>query len=435
MARALFPCLGPVRRLGSRGAQLGSLLFALAVWPVATAVGSNADAETVHHAAIVIDGHLDLPADHADPAWDGSADSRAQIDLPKMARGGVDAAVFALFAWQQADTPAEDARAVATGRVKLEAVERMVARNPTQIGIARSADELVAHAMAGRRSAVLSVLNATVLGRDAELLNTYHARGLRQVGFVHAGHNAFADSSRPMAKNGDSDRRWGGLSPRGRQLVSELNALGIIVDVSQLSAEAQRETVALSRAPVVASHSAVRARVDAPRNLTDDELRLIARSGGASSAGGVINVVAFSAYLRAAPAEHLADLQRLREKYQAPDDAAVAKLPEAARNAYNAEYFALLRALPRATVADLVDAIDHVVRIVGVGHVGIATDFEHAGGVAGFANVAEAPNVTRELIARGYTPTQIQQIWGGNWLRLWREVESRRQPAPPDQKE
>jgi Membrane dipeptidase (Peptidase family M19) len=209
---------------------------------------------------------------------------------------------------------------------------------------------------------VLSVLNATVLGRDAELLDTYHARGLRQVGFVHAGHNAFADSSRPMAKNGDSDRRWGGLSPRGRQLLGALNALGIIVDVSQLSAEAQRETIALSRAPVVASHSAVRARVDAPRNLTDDELRLIAGSGGASSAGGVINVVAFSAYLRAPPPGHLADLQRLREKYQAPDDAAVAKLPEAVRNAYNAEYFALLRALPRATVADLVDAIDHVVR-------------------------------------------------------------------------
>jgi len=413
------------------GARLATLVFALAFWPVANAGGAEADAGVVHAAAIVIDGHLDLPADHADPAWNGAADGRAQVDLPKMERGGVDAAVFSLFAWQQADTPEEDAKAVATGRAKLEAIERMVANDPARVGLARSADELEAHARAGRRSVLLSVLNATVLGREAELLTAYHLRGLRQVGFVHAGHNAFADSSRPMAKNGDAATRWGGLSPRGRRLVGELNDLGIIVDVSQLSSEAQRETIALSRAPVVASHSAVRARVDAPRNLTDDELRLIAQSGGAASQGGVINVVAFSAYLRAAPAQHTIDLQRLRDKYQAPDDAAVAKLPEAARNAYNAEYFALLRALPRATVADLVDAIDHVVRIVGVGHVGIATDFEHAGGVAGFSNASEAPNVTRELLARGYTPAQIAQIWGGNWLRLWREVESTRRAAPP----
>lgn len=414
-------------------ARLASLVFALACWPVANAGGGEAVAEAVHAAAIVIDGHLDMPADHADPAWDGAADGRAQIDLPKMERGGVDAAVFALFAWQQADTPDEDAKAVATGRTKLEAIERMVARNPARVGLARSADELLTSASSGRRSVVLSVLNATVLGRDAELLDAYHARGLRQVGFVHAGHNVFADSSRPMAKNGDTAARWGGLSPRGRRLVGELNDLGIILDVSQLSSEAMRETIALSRAPVVASHSAVRARVDAPRNLTDDELRLIAQSGGTS--GGVINVVAFSAYLRNPPAEHLVDLQRLRDKYQAPDDAAVARLPEPARNAYNAEYFALLRSLPRATVADLVDAIDHVARVVGIQHVGIATDFEHAGGVVGFANAAEAPTVTRELLARGYTAAQIDGIWGGNWLRLWRDVESRRRPLPPAQNE
>lgn len=421
------------------GARLASLAFALACWPVADAGGVPEDAEAaaqaVHAAAIVIDGHLDLPADHVDPAWDGAADGRAQIDLPKMERGGLDAAVIALFAWQQADTPEEDAKAVATGRAKLEAVERMVARSPARIGLARSADELEAQAAAGRRAAVLSVLNATVLGRDAELLDAYYARGLRQVGFVHAGHNAFADSSRPMAKNGDAEIRWGGLSPRGRRLVGELNDLGVIVDVSQLSSAAQRETIALSRTPVVASHSAVRARVDAPRNLTDDELRLIARSGGPASAGGVVNVVAFSAYLRTPPPDHAADLQRLRDKYQAPDDVALAKLPDAARNAYNAEYFALLRALPRATVSDLVDSIDHVVRIVGVEHVGIATDFEHAGGVVGFANAGEAPNVTRELLARGYTAPQIDRIWGGNWLRLWREIESQRRPAPGAQKE
>ena len=132
------------------GARLATLVFALAFWPVANAGGAEADAGVVHAAAIVIDGHLDLPADHADPAWNGAADGRAQVDLPKMERGGVDAAVFSLFAWQQADTPEEDAKAVATGRAKLEAIERMVADDPARVGLARSADELEAHARAGQ---------------------------------------------------------------------------------------------------------------------------------------------------------------------------------------------------------------------------------------------------------------------------------------------
>lgn len=370
-----------------------------------------------HTAALVIDAHCDLPPGFATEKNDPGVDGPSQLDLPKLERGGVDAVVLAVFAWQQARTPEQDAVAMATGREKLEAIRRAADRYPTRIAIARSADDVAKLAAAGRRAAVIGVLNATVLGAGAERLDEYYAAGMRQLGFVHAGHNAYADSSRPMARNGDAASLWGGLSPLGRSLVPRLNDLGVILDVSQLSSAALAEVLALSRAPVIASHSAVRSRVDVPRNLTDDEIRAIA------ARGGVVHVVAFSSYLRPPPQQHERDLAALRARYGVSTDADVARLPPERAAAYTKESIELVRALPRADVADLVDAIDHVARLVGVEHVGIATDFEHAGGVDGYRNEGEAPNVTRELLNRGYSAADVARIWGGNWLRVFREVE------------
>jgi membrane dipeptidase len=378
---------------------------------------SDEQVASVQAEVLTLDQHLDLPAGFATEAADPGADGKGQIDLPKMERGGLDAAVFTVFAWQQARTPLEDAKAMATGREKLAAIRRMTEWYPSRIGLARSAAEVEALHAAGRKAAIIGVLNATVLGSKAELLDEYYRAGMRQLGFVHASHNTYADSSRPLAKNGDAETLWGGLSPLGRKMVRRLNDLGVIVDVSQLSSAALRQTLALSRAPVVASHSAVRAIVDNARNLSDAELRAIA------AGGGVVGVVAFSSYLLAAPAAHGADVARLREKYAAPDEAALARLPPERLQAYNAEYFALVRALPKANVGHLADAIDYVVRLAGVAHVGIATDFEHAGGVDGYRNAGEAANVTRELLRRGYSVPDIARIWSGNWLRVLREVE------------
>ncbi len=378
---------------------------------------TDAQVAAAHAAAIVIDGHVDLPAGFATEKNDPGVDGKSQIDLPKLERGGVDVAVLAVFAWQQARTPEQDAIAVATGREKLAAIRRAADWYPSRLGIATRADEVAPLAAAGRRVAVISVLNATVLGSKAELLDEYYAAGLRQVGFTHASHNAYADSSRPLPKNGDGPTLWGGLSPLGRGLVPRLNDLGVIVDVSQLSTAALEQVLALSRAPVVASHSAVRARVDTARNLSDAEMKAIA------ARGGVINVVAFSSYLLAPPASFDRDVAALRAKYGVADDAAVARLPADRAAAYQGEYFGLMRALPKANVGHLVDAIDYAVKLVGIDHVGIATDFEHAGGVDGYRNEAEAPNVTREMLRRGYTSADVARVWGGNWLRVFREVE------------
>jgi membrane dipeptidase len=384
------------------------------------------DAEVVaaHAAAIVIDGHVDLPPGFATEKNDPGVDGKSQIDLPKMEKGGVDVAVLAVFAWQQARTPEQDAIAVATGREKLAAIRRVTEWYPGRIGLATSADEVEKLAVAGRRAAVISVLNATVLGSKAQLLDEYYAAGLRQVGFTHASHNAYADSSRPLAKNGDGPTLWGGLSPLGRSMVPRLNDLGVIIDVSQLSTAALQQVLALSRAPVVASHSAVRARVETARNLTDAEMQAIA------ARGGVVNIVAFSSYLLAAPESFERDVAALRAKYGVADDAAVARLPADRAAAYQGEYFGLIRALPKANVGHLVDSIDYAVKLIGIDHVGIATDFEHAGGVDGYRNESEAPNVTRELLRRGYGAADVARIWGGNWLRVFREVGKLRRRGP-----
>ncbi len=403
-----------MRRL--RGLAAGALL-AIGASVAVGAEPSDADVAAAHAAAIVIDAHVDLPPEFATEKADPGVDGKSQLDLPKLERGGVDAASLAVFAWQQTRTPEQDAIAVATGQQKLAAIRRAVDWYPSRMALALTPDDVVRLEREGKRAAIVSVLNGTVLGAKAELLDQYYDSGLRQLGFTHASHNYLADSSRPLAKNGDAEVLWDGLSPLGRELVPRLNRLGVIIDVSQLSSKALEQVIALSAAPVIASHSGVRAMINEARNLSDDEIKRIARGGG------VVHVVAFSAYLKRPPESYYAAVAELRARAGVPDDAALARLPDAQRNAFQGEFFGLMRSLPKASVADLVDQIEHVVKLVGVDHVGIGTDFEHGGGVVGFMNEAEAPSVTRELLRRGYDASDIAKIWGGNYLRVWREVE------------
>jgi membrane dipeptidase len=176
----------------------------------------------------------------------------------------------------------------------------------------------------------------------------------------------------------------------------------------------------LTRAPIVASHSGVRALVDSPRNLTDEEMKCIAATGG------VVHVVAFGNYLRPLPPGFGAQAAALRAKYGAADEAAVAKLPPDQAQAYQREFLALLGTVPKATLANWIDSVDYAEKLVGIDHVGLSSDFEHGGGVEGFRSEADAPNVTRELLRRGYSREDIAKLWGLNWLRVFRAVESKR---------
>jgi membrane dipeptidase len=238
------------------------------------------------------------------------------------------------------------------------------------------------------------------------------------VAFTQGGHNDFADSSRPRPQYGDKAEQWGGLSPLGREAIAEFNRLGIILDVSQLSDAATLQAIEASRAPVVASHSGVREMREHERNLTDEAIRAIAAKGG------VVHIVAFSNYLLAPDQGTLDRLAALLQEFGLKEDGSDAnKLPADRRREFQQKQVAIFQTMPQASVSTLVDQIDYVVKLVGIDHVGISTDFNHGGGIDGWKDASETFNVTRELVKRGYSEREIEKIWSGNFRRVWREVE------------
>ncbi len=400
-------------------AKLIWMLAAISAWLAGAAVTAQEDdvlvgrAKALHERIISIDAHCDIPFDYATQTADPGEDTAGQIDLPKMDRGGLTGAVFAVFIPQDKRSPANYARAHAGGLRKLSAIHRMAQLYPSRIEIAASPADVRRIHQAGKHVAVIGMLNGFPLGPQAEQLDAYYERGLRQLGLTHAGNNALADSSRPQVKHGDRGPEHGGLSATGKALIKRLNDRGIIVDVSQLTPAALADVIAESRLPVIASHSAVMSIVEHPRNLSDADLRRVAASGG------VVHIVAFSAYLRPTPFDFNGAMRKIRDRYRVGDDAAVAALDTQTRARYEADVADLMGRLPRATVVDLVNAIDYTVELIGIDHVGIASDFNHGGGLVGFKDASEAYNVTAELLRRGYADDDIAKLWGGNWLRVF----------------
>src|SRR5580704_15603358 len=373
----------------------------------------------VHGAALTIDPHMDIPDDFQTAANDAGSETTGQLDLPKLERGGLDVATVALFATPQKRTPDSVAAARRQIDAKLAAIRRFVQAHPDRLEQARSAADLGRIVAAGKHAILLSFLNALSIGEDLSLIRAYRDEGVRVFGFVHAQNNAFADSSRPNASFGDRPDEAGGLTPLGKKAVGELNRLGMVIDVSQLTVNGVRQTLEITRAPVIASHSGIRARVNATRNLSNDELRAIARNGG------VVHIVAFPAYLRSwsdsGPAFQQAVLDPLGLR-PGEDPRTTLDVPtfEKYQRAYRDYGTSVTRT---ASLVDWLDAVDYAVRLIGIDHVGLSSDFNHGGGVIGYANVGDGPNVTRELLKRGYSEGDIDKLWGRNFLRVMKEVE------------
>jgi membrane dipeptidase len=370
-------------------------------------------ARALHQRFVSIDAHVDIPADFATASADPGQETDGKIDLPKMDRGGLTGAVFAVFVPQQKRTPESYAQAHADGLAKLQAIQRMAQLYPARIEIARTPGDVRRIHTAGKHVAVIGMLNGFPLGPRAENLDIYYEGGLRQLGLTHAGNNDLADSSRPQARHGDDGPEHGGLSKVGKGLIKRLNERGIIVDVSQLTPAAVTDAIQISAVPVIASHAAVMSIVQHPRNLSDDTMRLIA------DAGGVVHMVAFTAYLRPLPWDFNDKAARIRKQYDVDNDSDLAALEPADRARYDAQMRALIRRLPPASVSDLVDAIDYAVRLIGIDHVGIATDFNHGGGLLDWKDAGYTYNVTAALLRRGYSDGDIAKLWGENWLRVF----------------
>ncbi len=371
-----------------------------------------ARARAIHDRVVTIDTHDDIPFDFATAEVDPGVRGTRQVDIPKMVEGGLDVAFFVVFVGQGPRTPEGHERAKELALTKFTAIRRMAEEmHPDKIGIAYRPEHVNRILRSGRRVAAIGIENGYVIGRDLTLIRRYFDLGARYMTLTHGGHNEIGDSATPRA--GEPASEHGGLSGFGREVVDRMNRVGMMVDVSHVAKSTSLDAIRASRAPVIASHSGVRAVHDHPRNMDDEQLLALERNGG------VIQVVALGEFVKSSP------------ERRAAAQAIYAELGVTRAREMTAEQRAELRRrmtgvdarFPAATVEDFVNHIDHAVRLIGIDHVGISSDFDGGGGIVGWRDASETFNVTLELVRRGYTEAQIRKLWGGNLLRVWREVE------------
>lgn len=379
-----------------------------------------ARARAIHDRVITLDTHVDIdPGEFAGKAKNYTERLDSQVNLPKMEAGGLDAAFFIVYVGQGPLTNEGYQQAYAQAVEKFDAIHRLTKEiAPQRVGLALTADDVRSIAKSGRKVALIGVENAYPLGTDIRRVKEFYDRGGRYMSLAHNGHSQFADSN-----TGERDGKWlhNGLSDLGRQVIAELNRWGVMVDVSHPSKQANLQAMALSKAPVIASHSAARALADHSRNMDDEQLAALKKNGG------VIQTVAFDSYVKIKPPDSPARseaLAALRKEFQTQGGGG--NLADDVRAKFRARMAEVDKAFPpppRATVADFVNHIDYLVKKIGIDHVGIASDFDGGGGVEGWNSAEETFNVTLELVRRGYTEEQIGQLWSGNLLRVMDQVQ------------
>ena len=394
-------------------------------------------ARAIHDRILVLDSHIDFEPEDLTGEHNYTERGETQFNLPNMIDGGLDALFFVIYVGQSRESQNPDAfkaagyqRAYQAAVEKFAAVHRFtseIARQ--QMGLALSAADIRRIHANGEKAALMGVENGYPLGEDLPRVQEFYQRGARYISLTHNGHNQLGDSH-----TGERDGwKWHGVSPLGKQVIAEMNRLGIMVDVSHASKEAMMQTAALSKAPVIASHSGARALCNVSRNLDDEQLVALKNSGG------VIQMVAYHGFVKTTTAdspERIAALAEARKPYDLPDpnkltqraraQAALKKLPASQRTAYEtklAEIDQQLPGDPSVTVKDFVDHIDYAVKLIGIDHVGISSDFDGGGGVIGWNDASETFNVTLELVRRGYSEEQIEKLWSGNLLRVMDDVQ------------
>jgi membrane dipeptidase len=399
-----------LRYLGLRYSLSGALVFALAVG--ATGAGaqtpSATDAVQVHERILTLDTHLDSPANLDQPGWDITErhdvlDDTTQVDLPRMIEGGLDGGFWVIYTDQGPNDAAGYARALAHALKRLHQIHDFTAANPQSFALATSAADAARIAASGRRIVYISMENSYPLGTDIANLEAFHQLGLRMAGPVHNGTNQLADST-----NGEAVH--GGLSDLGKAWVKEANRLGIIIDASHAADSTFDQLLALSKAPIILSHSGPKALHDHPRNLDDARLKALAAKGG------VIQVNS----LFLSPDLPRPGVDAMRARIASADT-----LPPDQRAALMAEWAKVNAAEPRSA-SDFdryMAAVFYCIDLVGVDHVGLGADWDGGGGVAGLNQISQIPKITQALLARGLTEADVQKIWSGNVLRVMAEVE------------
>lgn len=391
-------------------------------------------AKIIHEKVITIDTHDDINVKNFTDSINYTQKLDTQINLPKMIEGGLDVAWLIVYTGQDTLTTEGYAKAEANAMSKFEAIHKLCEDiAPDKMEIALTSADVRRIDAAGKKVAMIGVENAYPIGTDMSNFEKYHKLGARYISLAHNGHSQFSDSN-----TGEADSVWlhNGLSDMGKDAVKEMNRLGIMIDVSHPSKEAFNQMIALSKAPLIASHSSARALCNHSRNLDDEQLEMLKENGG------VVQTVAFKSYLNTEKFE--ARNAKIKEIEKSVMDSLgmesiprseIMTLPTDERDAYIIKYMEIrgivdakaetMSNLPPAVdVGDFVDHIDYMVELIGIDHVGISSDFDGGGGIEGWSDATETFNVTLELVKRGYLEDEIEKLWGGNLMRVLDEVQA-----------
>ena len=388
-------------------------------------------AKEIHNRILVLDTHVDINVANFTTNNNYTEDIGNQVNLPTMDAGGMDVAWFIVYT-AQGPLAAEGYKNAYNNAIsKFDAIHRLTNEiAPDRIGLALNSSEARALHRLGKKVAMIGVENAYPLGKDISRVKEFYDRGARYMSLSHNGHSQFCDSN-----TGENDSLWvdRGVSNLGKQVITQMNKLGMMIDVSHPSKQSMKDMITLSKAPIIASHSSARALCDHSRNLDDEQLEWM------KSNGGVIQTVAFSAYINSE--KHDAYASILNEKVESLAKTKGVKmisrdqirnLDATEREIYIKQYRAIVKEAKKlmnnlkpkpVDVADYVDHIDYLVKKIGIAHVGISSDFDGGGGIYGWSDASETLNVTAELLKRGYSENEIAQLWGGNLLRVLDKVE------------
>lgn len=373
-------------------------------------------AARIHVEALTIDTHLDTPIHlerdstfALDQLHDGRERNNGKVDFPRMAVGGIDAGFFIVW------TSQGDRNHEAYQSVKLEAltildlIKDNVLKYPHCAELAYSTVDIINTVERGKQAILIGMENGYPIGKDIKSVEEFYNLGIRYLTLCHYEDNDICDAS--TDKSDDQ-----GLTDFGIEVVKELNRLGIIVDVSHVSDHSFYDVIKTTKVPIIASHSNARSLCYHPRNMTDDMIRHLAANGG------VIQVNLVDEYVKVPPTNPQRDsaIVELKKGYGNYSD-----LNKKEREAVHEKYNEIKKKFPqpRATLQDAVDHIDHIVKLVGINHVGIGSDFDGGGGVDGVHDISEMGNITLELLRRGYSEEDIKKIWGGNFMRVFEQVE------------
>ena len=323
-------------------------------------------AKKLHSKILTLDSHCDTPMFFPQGINFASRDPKILVDLHKMTEGHLDASIMVAYLEQKERDEASLENATAMANQILTQIEEMVAKNCTAVDIAYTPDNLWQLKKDGKRAIMLGIENGYAIGKDICNVEAFRKRGVVYMTLCHNGDNDICDSAR-------GNHEHGGVSEFGKQVIEEMNRVGMMVDLSHAGEESFYDALQISKTPIVCSHSSARALCDHPRNLTDEQMRALAKTGGVAQV---------------------------------------------------TLYHGFLKKQTDATILDAIDHLNHMVNIMGIEHVGIGTDFDGDGGIRGCASASELINFTRRLLRERYTEEQIQMIWGGNFLRVMRQVQA-----------